>query len=64
MDDLMLRTLLPSTGALLIGLGALLGVVGVVLVQMAVRTWLHQARARDLHDRVARAEARWGGAAT
>ena len=57
------RDLLPSTGRVLIGAGAVLAIIGVVVVQIAARVWLQHNRAERLREHVARVEARWHEAA-
>jgi hypothetical protein len=51
--------LIPSVRLLGLGLGVLLLVIGVALVQRPARMWAHQVRQQQLRDRVRQAEARW-----
>jgi hypothetical protein len=59
----LLQAVLPSGEIALAGMGLLIGVIAVVLVQRAGRVWLHEHRMAQQRERIARVEARWHEAA-
>jgi hypothetical protein len=62
-QELLFRSLLPSTPVVVVGVGAVAAVVAIILVQRAARFWVYQHRSEQLRDRVSRVEARWRQAA-
>ena len=63
MTDQLFQQMLPSTGILAVGIAVMLSVIGIVLVQISARVWMHHHRERKLRDHIARVEARWHEAA-
>jgi hypothetical protein len=59
MTDHLFRDLLPSTGLVIVVAGAVLAVIGLVLVNVSARVWLRNSRQRRLREHIARVEARW-----
>jgi hypothetical protein len=63
MDAILTTDLLPSAVLLAIAAGAIVIVVGALLLQKAARIHMHEQRCDQLRKRVARAEAHWHEAA-